>query len=468
MERTDQDADGRFQGGIFSGQGKESERDTAYQNDAAGKGNPQGQQEDYGGRLVNHVGEKQGNYCGPVSGNIGKLYRNARPYDNASYNKHRGAYNPVSYNRGYYNNGYYNNHSYDNSPYGSSSNYSDACDNRSNLNENGFYGNMYRKYNGYHNGHPNNYRKNQCPCGCQECPDHVRMGQGQMGQAAILIFAVTGMGMLFLAFLATLFFLVCVVSGKPSAAGKSEISTVYEKVEPDMPFLAGEPENVVPDSGKEPGAEAGNHGEYYGEIKDAVRTDLPYSIEWENYEYEGNNDTTLIAIDYPVIEGDVPNIGLLNDMIASEIDYFEEYYKEYSQYMLSEEIFAVYSEGYVTYMDEEVMSVVFNEKIYTDYWADCGLYCVNIDMANGVVLDNSSILDMDDEFAVDFRTRSRAQNGDVSALDYLTDQEVAYYLTNGSTGIIFYTPLGMEIGLNYGEDYVTVTYRDYKDFLLKY
>ena len=85
-----------------------------------------------------------------------------------------------------------------------------------------------------------------------------------------------------------------------------------------------------------------------------------------------------------------------------------------------------------------------------------------------LALDNAAILDMDDEFAVDFRMRSKVQNGEVSALEYLTDQEVAYYLTHGSTGIIFFTPLGMEIGLNYGENYVTVTYKDYKEFLLKY
>lgn len=311
---------------------------------------------------------------------------------------------------------------------------------------------------------PAQHPGNCYPCGCRECP-----GRRQSNQFLLLMAVIVTMGVLLLAFLATLFFLLCFTSGRQTDAGSGGIAASNEAWEPDVPFKQEEPESMIPDwQEKAERPESGSHGEYYGEIRDAVRTDLPYSIKWENYEYEGNSDTVMIAIDYPIIEGDIPNVGLLNDAIANEIDYFEEYYAEYSKYMLPEEIFAVYSEGYVTYMDEEVMSVVFSENIYTDYWVDCGLYCVNIDMENGVILENGSILDVDDEFAIDFRTRSRMQNGDIGALEYLTDQEVAYYLTDGSTGIMFFTPMGMEIGLNYGEDYLTVTYKDYKDYLLKY
>lgn len=381
MERTDQDADGRFEGGIFSGQGTGARENTANWNGARGRNNPQGQQEYYS-----------------YQGNRSPYYR-VPPY---------------------------------NAPY-----------------DNAYYAN-----------------RGQCPYGCQGCPNRK-----QSNQTALLIVAVMAMGMLFVAFLVTMVFLVSVVSRQSAMPERNGIAIPYGELTPTMPFSPDEPEISIPVpdwSGKASETEAETHGEYYGEIKDAVRTDLSYSIEWENYECEDNSDTVMIAVDYPVITGDVPNMELLNNTLAGEIEYFEEYYEEYSKYMLPEEIFAVYSEGYVTYMDEDVMSVVFNEIIYTDYWVDCGLYCVNIDMENGVVLDNGSILKVDDEFAIDFRMRSKEQNGDISALEYLTDQEVAYYLTNASTGIIFYTPLGMEIGLNYGEDYVTVTYKDYEEFLLKY
>lgn len=314
-------------------------------------------------------------------------------------------------------------------------------------------------------GDSRDYRqKGCCPCGYGRCPK-----DGISHWPMLLVPAVAAMGALFLLFLATIFFMGCMLS-QYSTGAKNETAVTGGQEDSDLGRKK-EPENLmpIPDASENtPGGENEGYGEYYGEIRDAVRTDLDYSVVWENYEYEGNSDTIMIAVDYPVISGDIPNVELLNDAIAGEIDYFEEYYKEYSKYMMEDEIFAVYSEGYVTYMDENVMSIVFNENIYTDYWVDCGLFCVNIDVSNGVVLDNAAILDMDDEFAVDFRMRSKVQNGEVSALEYLTDQEVAYYLTHGSTGIIFFTPLGMEIGLNYGENYVTVTYKDYKEFLLKY
>lgn len=313
-----------------------------------------------------------------------------------------------------------------------------------------------------------------CPNrGCAGCPDN-----NKSDNTVLIIAVLTAAVVLLITFFATILCLVSIVFMYSKQADKA----VYTSADKQYQYEAKPNQNEQPENstgsqtipfedsiGKTaPKEEAGAAGEYYGEIRDSVRTDLEYGIEWENYEYEGNNDKIMIAVDYPVIKGDVPNLDIINDVIAGETEYFIEYYNEYSKYMLPEEAFGVYAEGYVTYMDEEVMSVVFSETIYTDYWVDSGLYCVNIDIANGIVLNNSSILQMDDEFAIDFRNRSKEQNGEVSALNYMTDQEIAYYLSTAGTSILFYTPLGMEVGLNYGENYVTVTYKDYKNFLQKY
>lgn len=299
-----------------------------------------------------------------------------------------------------------------------------------------------------------------CKCGtckCMCCP-HGR----KQGHAMSEILAIVAVAGLVIAFLATVLCLVKISSWQVAEyPADTETETLYEKRNPSK-------ENTEGWYGENPVPETGNGGDYYGEIADAIRTDLDYSVEWENYEYEGNSDSVMIAVDYPVIRGNVPNLGAINDMIDDETEYFEEYYKEYSKYMMPEERFMVYSEGYVTFMDAEVMSVVFCEMIYTDYWTDYGLYCLNIDMENGVVLDNNSIIDIDDEFAVDFRKRCRQQNGAVNALDAMTDQEIVYYLTSGGTAILFYTPMGIEVGMNFGEYYVTVTYKDYEKFLQKY
>lgn len=299
-------------------------------------------------------------------------------------------------------------------------------------------------------------------CRCRNCPNRQKSGQ-----TVLVIISLTAVAALAIAFLVVVFGLVTVSlwkSGQPSDNAEDAVGgekrTYFETETPKEGLEKKYGETLLP--------ETGDGREYYGEITDAVRTDLDYFIEWKNYEYEGNNDNVTIAVDYPVIEGDVPNLEVINDIIDDETEYFEEYYKEYSKYMMPGESFLVYSEAYVTFMDPEVMSVVFCEMIYTDYWADYGLYCLNIDMENGVVLDNNSIMEIDDEFAVDFRKRCRQQNGTVSDLDSMTDQEIVYYLTSGGTSILFYTPLGMEVGLNMGEYYVTVTYTDYEEFLQKY
>ena len=302
----------------------------------------------------------------------------------------------------------------------------------------------------------------------------------------VLIIAILSfLTVLFLAFLVTIFAVFCIfilrTKENPSDSGISsgsaydvpytpQQSPSEEEAQENNGENAGQAVPIVPEEGKKaPDTGTGKEsGEYYGELRDAVRTDLNYSIEWENYEFAGNNDYVAIAVDYPVIKGEIPNRDVVNQVIANETLYFEEYYAEYSQYMLEGEVFSVYSEGYVTYMDENMVSIVFDEQIATDYWLDHRLFCINIDAASGVVLDNSSILNVDDDFAVDFRIRSREQNSSNNKLDYMTDQEIAYYLVTSGSSILFYTPVGMEVGINYGEDYVTVTYPDYEQYLQKY
>ena len=44
-------------------------------------------------------------------------------------------------------------------------------------------------------------------------------------------------------------------------------------------------------------------------------------------------------------------------------------------------------------------------------------------------------------------------------------QEITELLTSDGDLIIFYTPQGMEIGFNYDEGWVTVTYHDYREYL---
>lgn len=206
--------------------------------------------------------------------------------------------------------------------------------------------------------------------------------------------------------------------------------------------------------------------EQYYTLHDDIKKDLSYSVEFESFEYDTKYDNVDILVSYPVIKGaDVPNLDKLNRTIQEEIDFFTEYFEEdYEEYLTDDDYFDALSAGYVTYMDEEKLSIVFNETVYSGHFNDVYLHCINIDMENGVILDNENILNLDDDFSVEFRQKSDTQNGEISSLTMMSDQEMTKYF-NSSDVIVFYTPKGMEIGFNYEEGWVTVTYEEYEKYM---
>ncbi len=214
------------------------------------------------------------------------------------------------------------------------------------------------------------------------------------------------------------------------------------------------------------GEENVDDGRYYS-LHNEIRNDLQYSVKLEDYRYDTTYENVDIQVTYPVIEGsDVPNLDKLNGAIKEEVEFITEYFEEeYQDYMVdNDDYFVATSTGYVTYMDEEKLSIAFSEYIYSDYYNDVFVYCINIDMENGIVLDNESLLNTDDAFSVEFRKRSDIQNGEISYLTAMTDQEITKHFKSSDI-IVFYIPQGMEIGFNYDAGWVTVTYEDFEKYL---
>lgn len=222
-------------------------------------------------------------------------------------------------------------------------------------------------------------------------------------------------------------------------------------------------------------------GEYFSFPADNRAEGLAYSVEMEEKEYE-DDFNTYIYYGYPVVSGDVPNVDYINDTICAEweslLEYYEEDYKgalpdyygeDYEEYGESDGIIAELDAD-VTYMSEDILSVVYQETIYygeyLDYQMDVYLYCLNFDMKNGQLLENTGMLNIDEDFVKEFRERSEKQNAD-SVLDYYDDEDVMNYLEDAYSLILFYCPQGMEIGLNVDEGWVTVTYPDYEEYLRK-
>lgn len=213
--------------------------------------------------------------------------------------------------------------------------------------------------------------------------------------------------------------------------------------------------------------EADQDPDYYT-FHNALRDDLSYQIEFEEYVDLFGTDNVLVSMNYPVVSGgSLENAESVNRAISRELEEVTEYVESLVGEVGEENSFFFEGECYVTYMDEEILSLAYVEYGYLDgEFYESYVVSVNIDMQIGMELTNSQMLNIDDDFSVDFRKRSERQNGEISSLYNFTDQEITGLLTDEDSLIIFYTPLGMEVGFNYyyGEGWITVTYKDYEKY----
>ena len=210
---------------------------------------------------------------------------------------------------------------------------------------------------------------------------------------------------------------------------------------------------------------------YYSGPYNSLRDDLSYEITFTEAIYYATNLNASVDVEYPqIVSDDMENMDYINEALRYEFEYYRDYFStEYKDYMTSEEdVFACEVDSFVTYMDEKILSVVFYEKIalklgYETYQG-INFYCLNFNLEMGTLLENTEVLRLDEDFAVDFRGREVEENGE-EALTAYSDQEILRMLKDGTRLVLFYTPMGLEVGLNLDERIVYVTYDDYKNYL---
>lgn len=211
---------------------------------------------------------------------------------------------------------------------------------------------------------------------------------------------------------------------------------------------------------------------YYGPC-DAIDESVDYSFVTKSYVNEDEENEIDIAVNYFEIKGEnIPNLESLNKAIETAALYYAEDFPKDSYYAELGNSYSVYISAYVTYNDADIVSIVLDEYVALDGQYQVDLYSINIDVKNGVILDNGSLLSIDREFAKEFRRRNNEQNDKIPYLESLSDEQLADALRNQNAVIAYYTPLGMEIGLNYSEEgnsgWVTVTYKDYEKYLTNF
>lgn len=207
--------------------------------------------------------------------------------------------------------------------------------------------------------------------------------------------------------------------------------------------------------------EEGLSADYYEYLTDYIRYDLDYSVDFDTYEESVDTTGYDVEIIYPIISGDdVPNLTTMNLDIYQEVLYGQEMAKEYDC--------GVYISGYVTYMDEDVLSIVYSEYFtFEDDTYYESIFSVNYDMKTGTVRDNVGVLDISDDFLTEYKSRALAEIGSDAQyiMDTATDDELKEFFQDETDLILFYTPLGMEIGINYHGYWATCTFKDYENYL---
>lgn len=209
--------------------------------------------------------------------------------------------------------------------------------------------------------------------------------------------------------------------------------------------------------------------DYYFEIVDAVREDLSYRVVWK--EFELKNDAAQISASgvYPQLEGPILNLEEINAAIEEEVLYYKNQLEQYGQQQDHESADAQ-SACYVTYMDENILSIVLQEQITLGGAAAPELHAINIDIQNGRILDKTDLVDYTAELAQRVKKQNLAQNSGVDYISELSDDVVLEMLSEYE-GIAFYTPVGLEVGFNYELDdfygWVTVTLKEYSAVLNK-
>ena len=198
---------------------------------------------------------------------------------------------------------------------------------------------------------------------------------------------------------------------------------------------------------------------YYREITDCTRTDLEYGISWivDSITPDDDEDYCTYYATYPLLKGGDGAYDSINEELTRKALQYKETYTDYPG--------GCSTYGYVTYMDESKISVVFQHDLYEENGTLPRVTTVTFDLESGQEIKPEQMTAVDEELVMRFRAQNETQNGGVEFVENSSDEDLLALLRDPQTGIFFYSPVGLEAGFNYesGEyssGWVTVTLKD--------
>lgn len=210
--------------------------------------------------------------------------------------------------------------------------------------------------------------------------------------------------------------------------------------------------------------------EYYEKITDAIRDDLPYGVEWQECDLSRKQEDASFYALYPKLTGEIRNRDRLNEIIEKQALLYKNYCQVYVE-QADYDSCHIQCFGYVTNMDSEHLSIVFDQRFYLNNQSMPGLSAITIDVETGTILKKEQQLHYSTRLAERFRKQCQKQDGlELSEDEWPT--EMLRQLLSSDGGVFFYTPVGLEIGFNYNGannqfGWVTATIKDYEEYLKK-
>ena len=208
--------------------------------------------------------------------------------------------------------------------------------------------------------------------------------------------------------------------------------------------------------------EPGEDDPYYKEFVDSTRTDLDYQIWWasDSMDPDDYEVDTYYYSTYPVLEpkeGASGNYDAINEVIEKTALQYKRKFREYAG--------GTNTYSYVTYMDEEQISIAFQHTLYGEEMSMPLLEAVTFEIETGKEIPAGQMFEADRELAMRFRTQDKTQNGGIAYVQELSDEELLDILQDEEQIIAFYTPVGLELGFNYQTKndeagWVTVTIKE--------
>lgn len=249
--------------------------------------------------------------------------------------------------------------------------------------------------------------------------------------------------------------------GLSKAVSDERDGTFAEEERKQEDSFAGEDE-PDPDGSYVPDAQ----DEYYVTIVDSLRGDLDYSVEWLDDEIVSEDRKSSLYTFYPQLAGDIPHLDDLNEKIE-EMGHTGESLFEFAKESEGTFDFYVHNDGYVTYMDENTVSIVF--LVYVGIGDSMEYFPrimdLNIDLKTGRILSHEEMVDYSDALTEKVYSQNQYQNSTDLAEFGWTNAYIGELL-QGYDGVAFYTPVGLEVGFNYEDEesgtvgWLTVTIKE--------